>query len=99
MNPPPLNFHGISRLLKIASLGIGQGEGVWSQEVCGGCFFSWAFLFSLAVLGLGSCAGFSRVAVHGPLVALASLREERGLSGMWASAVAALGSRAQAQYL
>ena len=25
---------------------------MWSQEVCGGCFSPWAFLFSLAVLGL-----------------------------------------------
>lgn len=99
MKPLPLNSHGISRLVKIASLGIEQGEGVWSQEVCCGCFFSWAFLFSLAVLGLGSCTGFSRVAVCGPLVALASLHEERGLLGTWASAVAAPRSRAQAQYL
>ena len=99
IKPPPLKSHSISRLLKIASLGIESGEGVWSQEVCGGCFFPWAFLFSLAVLGLGSCAGFSRVAVRGPLMALAFLREECGLSGTWASAVVAPRSRAQAQHL
>lgn len=51
-------------------------------------FFSWAFFFSVAVLGLCSWAGFSLVAVrrgytlvavHGLLMAVASLHEEHGL--------------------
>ena len=51
-------------------------------------------LFSVVASG-----DYSLVAVHGLLIVVASLDAENGLSGVWASAVVALGSRAQAQQL
>ena len=48
------------------------------------------YLF-LAVLGLGSCTGFSRVAVCGLLIGVASLVTEHGLWGDWPSVFAARG--------
>ena len=54
-------------------------------------FFNCIHLF-LAVLGLCSCRGFSLVAVHGLLTAMASVAEH-GLQGVWSSAVVARGFR------
>ena len=51
-------------------------------------------LFSVVASG-----DYSLVAVHGLLIVVASLDAENGLSGVWASAVVALGSRSQDQQL
>ena len=62
-------------------------------------FYLFIYLF-LAMLGLCCCKGFplvvvsgrySLVAVRGLLIVVASLVEEYGLCGMWASVVAACG--------
>ena len=86
--PPPLNSHGVSRLLKILPWELGGGRVYGTRKSVVYAFFSWAFFFSVAVLGLCSWAGFSLVAVsrgytpvavHGHLMAVASLHEEHGL--------------------
>ena len=51
--------------------------------------------FSLAVVNGGYCL----VAVHGFLIAVASLVENHGLSGTWAQYLQLPGFRAQAQQL
>ena len=56
------------------------------------CLFVLQFyLYILSVLGLRCCVGFCLVAVHGLLLAAASLVAEHGLSGARASVLAALG--------
>ena len=66
------------------------------------CLFIFDCAGSLLLCRLfSSCGdwGLLFVAVCGLLFSVASLDAENGLSGVWASAVVALGSRAQAQQL
>jgi len=69
----------------------------WVVQKCRSAFFHLFFLIILftylflAVLGLGSCTGFSLVAVCGLLIGVASLVTEHGLWGDWPSVFAARG--------